>query len=104
MRPGDSVTFVCTTIDSYLIGWSSDEYIGSGGVRLELHANTTSRESSQISKATAVLLNTSYNSDGVVVLTSALILIASGNPYIFITCINIGREISTPIRLNVSGM
>ena len=103
VHPGDSVTFVCTTIDSYLIGWSSDEYIGRGGVRLELHANATSRESSQVSTATAVLLNTSYNSNSAVVLTSALMLIARVVPYISVTCINIGREVSTPIRLNISG-
>ena len=66
MRPSDSVTFECTVSNSHLLGWSSDDYISSGGVRLELCANATSRESSQISTATAVLQNTSYNSDGAI--------------------------------------
>ena len=102
--PGDNVTFTCTTIGSSIIAWSSDEYIGRGGVRLELFANATSRESSQISNATAVLLNTTYNSEGDIVLTSALSLIAMGTPYVSVTCVNIGRETNSNTKLNVSGM
>ena len=64
VRPGDKVTITCTTIGSSIIAWSSDEYIGRGGMRLELFANATSRESSQISTATAILLNTTYNNEG----------------------------------------
>ena len=105
VRPGDDVTIMCTTIGSSIIAWSSDEYIGRGGVRLELFANATSRESSQISNATAVLLNTSYSSEGDIVLTSALSLIIMETPYnISVTCVNIGRETNSTIRLNVLGM
>ena len=105
VRPGDNVTFMCTTIGSSIIAWSSDEYIGRGGVRLELFANATSRESSQISNATAVLLSTTYNSEGDIVLTSALSLVVMETPYnISVTCVNIGRETNSTIRLNVLGM
>ena len=104
VRPGDNITFICTTIGSSIIAWSSDEYIGIGGVRLELFAFTTSRESSQISTATAILLNTTYNSEGDIVLTSTLSLIAMGIPYISVTCVNIGRETNSTITQNVLGM
>ena len=102
VRPGDNVTFTCTTTGSSIIAWSSDEYIGTGGLRLEVSA-VTHRDNSQISPATAILL---YNSEGTgaIVLTSALSLIAKGIPYISVTCINTGREINSTIRLNVSGM
>ena len=103
VRPGDNVTFTCTTINSSIIAWSSEEYIGRGGVRLDLSAVTHS-ESSQISTATAVLLNTGSNGEGAIVLTSALSLIAKGIPYISVTCINIGRETNSTITQNVLGM
>ena len=108
VRPGDNVTFMCTTIDSSIIAWSSDEYIGRGGLRLQLSA-VTQRDKSQVSPdtVTAILLNSSNNSEGDIVLTSALSLIARGTPYIIsVTCINTGsgREINSTIRLNISGM
>ena len=86
------------------IGWSSDDYIGKGGVRLELFAFATNRESTQISTAKAVLLSTTYNSEGDIVLISALSLIAKGTPYISVTCVNIGREANSNTILNVLGM
>ena len=49
VRPDDNMAFECTVNNSHLIGWSSDDYISSGGVRLELCDNATSRENSQVS-------------------------------------------------------
>ena len=34
--PGDYVTFTCTTLCSNILGWGSEEYIGTGGNYIEV--------------------------------------------------------------------
>ena len=104
VHPGDDVTFECTTVDSSIIAWSSDEYIGRGGIKLELIANDTSVHTSQITTATAVLFNTSYNSNGAILLMSTLTLTAKRISNFSVTCFNIGRGTNISITVNVSGM
>ena len=39
--PGDELTFKCETRGSMILAWSSEEYIGTGGVQLEFTTEDT---------------------------------------------------------------
>ena len=88
--PGDEVIFTCTTRDTRIIAWISDEYIGN---RLEVRSGDSFDEvqrGSIDSNTTATLVNRSMESDTmIVVLVSQLRITVSSislNPSV--TCIN----------------
>ena len=97
------MTCTCTTANSNNLTWSSDEYIGQGDMLLEFALDDpllTRRNVTGLS--TFALLTDSSNSNGVVVLTSDLTLIASGNPNDILTCMNVGHQNSYSIIIPVS--
>ena len=72
--PGDIATFTCETRGSYILVWSSDEYIGSSGTQLEfLTIDIVGRVLvSPINPNTFATLISNTIEDGVRVLVSTL--------------------------------
>ena len=98
------MTCTCTTGHSRTLAWSSDEFIGPGGARLEFASvqPVPTRQNISGSNAFAVLTNSS-NMNGVVVLMSDFTFIVSENVTIIIlTCMNVGRHSSSSIIVPMS--
>ena len=87
------VTFICTIIvkdRDLVITWSSDEYIGTGGLVLQLTSADPpgfSVPNPRNPTTVATLLNTTRSSDGLITVTSSLQLVASAKyPTSSISC------------------
>ena len=89
----ENVIFTCVTRDSNSIAWSSDDYIGSGGLRLEfasVEREGTTRNANSIASAQLVSVS---RTDGIVLLVSQLqISVQSTFQISSVTCHNIGKD------------
>ena len=76
-RPGQRVTFTCEARDTSILEWHSDEYIGTGGDRIEILRSGDGRNETRLggeTVATTVSVNT-YS--GVTVIISQLHIMTS---------------------------
>lgn len=107
VSPGDVLKFVCETLNSPILAWSSDEYVGEGGILLEflsIDRNGTVKRSTSNPNTSAVLTR-SFERNGVNVIISNLTITVSSDIDRHghnITCINvgIGTRNTTTIRLS----
>ena len=74
--PGELVIFTCTTRETPILEWFSEEYIGTGGDRLQILSESARNTSSITPDAVAVRINVS-SENGVTVIVSELRIIAS---------------------------
>ena len=72
----DTIIFICTTRGSPILEWFSEEYIGTGGDRLQILSISDRNTSSINQNAVAARINVT-NENGVVVIVSELRIIAS---------------------------
>ena len=87
-RPQDIITFTCTTRGSPILEWFSEEYIGTGGDRLQILSGSNRNTSSVNSKAVATRISVTTE-NGITVIVSELRIIASlQHPIATIACSN----------------
>ena len=103
---GEMVTFTCVARNSTLIAWSSNEYIGSDGLRLEfasIERVGTNRFAPNF--GTTAQLVDSFREDGRVILVSQLnITVPSVYQISSITCHNIGMGTTAMTSFQLAGM
>lgn len=103
---GEIVNFTCVTRNSSIIAWSSDDYIGTQGTRLELIAaeslGTTKIASTGLANATLISVNESTPER---ILVSMLrIRITSRYQSSSVTCHSVGTGGSDTIKFYMAGM
>ena len=75
---GQRITFTCVTRNSLILQWRSDQYIGTGDSRLEIHSfGSEVYVPSNIDSNTLARRINTFNDNGVTVIVSELHLIAS---------------------------
>ena len=74
--PGELVIFTCTTRQSPILEWLSEEYIGTGRDRLQILSESDRNTSSITPDAVALRINVTRD-HGVIVITSELRIMAS---------------------------
>ena len=87
-------TFICMIVAGQdidiVITWSSDEYIGTGGIVLQLTSADSvgsNKYNPRIPTTVVTMINTTHSSDGVITVTTSLQLVASVQyPTSTITC------------------
>ena len=100
---GETVTFTCMTIGSNTIAWSSDEYIGSDGNRLEFIPVDMEGATQRVGQTVATLVNIS-SVEGVVILVSQLqISVQSTYQISSITCHSLGNDAVNTISFLTAG-
>lgn len=86
--PDDLVIFTCTTRGTPILEWFSEEYIGTGGDRLQILSESARNTSSITPDAVAVRISVSRE-NGVTVIVSELRIIASTKyPTATVSCSN----------------
>ena len=107
--PGEEVNIICEIRGSPILAWSSNEYIGGGGIRFEfliidsVGATITSHVNPN-TVTVATLINRTIE-NGVVILVSQLHIIAlSGVLTSSVTCINPSNGTMDTIMIHVLGM
>ena len=103
---GENVTFTCMARESSLIAWSSNEYIGSDGLRLEFASvePVGSMQSVPGGGTAAQLINSTYE-DGIVTVVSQLnVLVQSTYQISSITCHNIGMGTTNTTSFEIAGI
>lgn len=101
--PGDEVIFVCQTMGSSVIAWTSEEYIGSGGTQIQFAAGVRSTNIQQIGTTIATLTGDRME-NGLQVLTSTLrVNVSSMYPNPSVTCHDVGNGTSKTANFNVIG-
>ena len=104
---GETVIFTCETRNSRTIAWSSNDYIGTGGTRLELtdvESEGTYRNAST-GRASAVLISVDRSVQGMTILVSQLhIAIVSTYQTSSVTCHSVGGDESNTITFYMRGM
>ena len=103
---GEIVTFTCVTRGSTLIAWSSDEYIGSGGLRLEfISVDQIGTTRSTANGGTVAQLVASTREGGIDTLVSQLnISVQSIYQISSITCHNIGMGTTNTTAFEIAGI
>ena len=98
--PGEEVIFTCVVQGPHL-SWSSDEYIGRDGERLEFGTINKPNETSNYSSTVATLLS-KIERNGVTEIVSRLEIIASEEySNSSVTCNDVSAGISQPVQFNV---
>ena len=104
-RPGQRVTFTCEARDTSILEWHSDEYIGTGGDRIEILKSGDGRNETRHGRetvATTVSVNT-YS--GVTVIISQLHIMTSEQiPTSSVTCAINGNGPRKTISFTTTGM
>ena len=100
--PGDRLNFICETRDSDILAWSSDEYIGQSNLLEFTAIDDRGTLKSVYPNTTAILINTTREKNGVLVIKGGLSIIVlpsidhqAGHS---VTCINVGvgtRNVTT---------
>ena len=97
------MTCTCRTGHSNTTAWSSDEFIGQGGARLELASDDPLQTRRNVTNSsTFAVLTDSSDLSGVVVLTSFLSFAASRNSDNILICENVDLQSSYPIIVPMS--
>ena len=87
-HPQDIIIFMCTTRGSPILEWFSDEYIGTGGDRLQILSGSDRNTSSINPDAVATRISVSTE-NGITVIVSELRVIASIRyPIATVSCSN----------------
>ena len=103
LRPGDSVTFLCTTVCSYIQAWDSADYIDTGGNYLEVLClpNMTSRVTKGLAAATRIDCY-QINETCTVIISRLNFIVQAGIPTAQISCINVNKNCNDTIEFSVS--
>ena len=96
-HPQDIITFTCTTRGSPILEWFSEEYIGTGGNRLQILSGSNRNTSSISPDVVATRLNV-ITENKIIVIVSELKIVASIRyPIATVSCSN-----GSPKRSNVT--
>ena len=99
---GETVTFTCVT-EGNSMAWSSDEYIGSDGNRLEFVSIEREGTTHRAGQAVATLVNIS-DINGLIILKSVLhILVSSAFQISSIRCHSVGSDAVNTITFGTAG-
>ena len=99
----ETVTFTCWTKGSSLMGWSSKEYIGEGGVRFEFVSVDWVGTTRSAGQTVARLSNVS-NVSGLITMVSELqISVQSVYQIATIKCHNFGNNTAKTISFQITG-
>ena len=104
--PGEEVYITCVTRNSLLLLWTSDEYIGPGGIELEFAIFNDIGDTvvSPINPNTVATLINNTNEDGMMVLVSQLRIVTSVNfSTSSVSCVNEGG-MSNSSAITILGM
>ena len=104
--PGDIIKFTCTTRGSLTIAWRSEEYVETGGTRLEFDAfrDINSTERSPIHRDTVATFISRADEGDVAVLKSQLRVVASSDfPTSTVMCIHSNGSLDT-VSFQLLGM
>ena len=99
---GEYVVFTCISKGSNSIAWSSDEYIGSGGLRLEfisIDMETTQR----IGQTVATLTEVFRVEEKVILVSQLQITVQSTHQISSITCHNLGNDTTNTVSFDTAG-
>ena len=100
--PGEEVSFICV-VQGEILSWSSEEYMGRDGERLEFATVDKPNETSNYSSTVATLLN-KIERNGVTEIVSQLKLIASAEyPTSSVFCNDVSAGESQSIEFNIAG-
>ena len=100
----ENVTFTCVTRGSSLMAWSSDEYIGSDGLRLEFVSIERKGINRTAGLAVATLVESSDNNGEITLVSQLRITIYSMYQISSITCHNIGIGTVNTTTFRMAGM
>ena len=100
---GETVTFTCVTRGSNGIAWSSDEYIGSGGVRLEFIPIDMEGATQPVGQTVATLVRVSYEDGEIILVTQLQISVESTFQTTSITCHSLGNDAVNTISFLTAG-
>ena len=101
--PGVNVTCTCTTAHSSILAWSSDEFIGQDGIRLEFASVQPLLTRQNVAGlSTFAVLTDNSDMNGVVVLESELTFVASESSANILSCLNVVRQTLYPIIIPMS--
>ena len=105
--PLQRIIFTCITRGSDILEWASEEYIGSGGARLQLLSIdcVERNEMSRINpNTTATCVSVSQTGDGTTVIVSQLMITASiDHPLATVACSNNGHGSRENITFQIIG-
>lgn len=100
IRPGDSVTFTCTTLGSALQQWSSVHYVGDNGQLLFFGADgmpgMEQRTPNNVSVANLTMVN------GLMLESQLYITVSADYPTSNVTCINQSQRVNVTICFSVA--
>jgi hypothetical protein len=102
----ENVVFTCVTRGSNSMGWTSEQYIGTGGRRLEFVLVDPAGSTMPVggnSPTVAELVSTS-DSDRVIVSQLRITIQTSTFPIASVQCHDIGADTNTSIRFHLAGM
>ena len=100
LRPGDSVTFTCTTLGSALQQWSSVQYVGGNGQLLFFGTDgmpgMEQRTPNNVSVANLTMVN------GLMLESQLHIIVSADYPTSNVTCINHSQRVNVTICFSVA--
>ena len=100
---GERVIFTCITRGSPILEWFSEEYIGTGGDRLQILSGSDRNTSSITPDVVAVRINVT-NDNGITVIISELRIIASIKyPRATVSCSNGDQRLKQNITFRIFG-
>ena len=100
---GEVVIFTCTTRGSPILEWFSEEYIGTGGDRLQILSGSDRNTSSVNPDAVATRINVT-NDNGETVIVSELRIIASiSYPIATVSCSSGDQRLMQNITFRIFG-
>ena len=86
-RPGERVTFTCEARDTSILEWHSEEYIGTGGDRIEILRSGDGRNETRLGGETVATTVSVSTYSGVTVIISQLHIMTSEQiPTSSVTC------------------
>ena len=99
--PGERVNFTCTVNGSRILSWSSNEYIGSGGLQLEFSTvdKNGSRLDSSVNPDTYAILESVIDANGISSLQSTLHIVSNGSS--IVSCLSVNNATRRSINFKV---
>ena len=99
---GQGIVFTCVTRGSPILAWSSDDYVGTGGILLEfLSINLPGFTQGAMDNTFAVLK--SVDSESLVLESELHLTVSSSFPTSTVACLGVNTGLSDNITFHVSG-
>ena len=100
---GEKVIFTCITRGSPILEWFSEEYIGTGGDRLQILSGSDRNTSSITSDVVAVRINVTNDNGSTVIISELRIIASIKYPRATVSCSNGDQRLKQNITFRIFG-